>query len=127
MASSISDTVEEALVSAARTATGDDLRSVVYFSPEGFEQLYLRSDLSPDADLARFVGVERRGFDSQEAYGASELGTYRFTIRAFDHGYVTRVVVGNHGVFVTTDSLSIDRFEEVASALEGVLRREGNG
>lgn len=126
MAADGSESVGEPLVRAARTATGDDLRSVVYFTPETFEQLYLRSDLDSGADLSQFVDVERRGFHSQSTYGASELGEYRFTIRAFDRGYVTRVVVDDHGVFVTTDSLSIDRFEEVASALAGVLRR-GSG
>jgi hypothetical protein len=121
---SLSNALREELVSAARTAIGDDLRSVTYFTADGFEQVYLRADLEQDADVSRFVEVERHGFHSQEAYGTSELGTYRYTIRAFDHGYVTRVVVGGEGVFVTTDELKMDRFDEVAVTLAAVLAGE---
>jgi hypothetical protein len=37
-------------------------------------------------------------------------------------GYITRVVVGDHGVFVTTDPLHVDEFDEVATAIGSVLR-----
>ena len=43
------------LLSAARTATGDELRSLTYFTEEAVEQLYLRSDLSRTADLVGFA------------------------------------------------------------------------
>lgn len=109
------------LISAARTATGDELRSVTYFTPTGHEQLYLRRDLEAAADMGPFVANERLGFASQQTYGASELGEYRSTIRTFEYGYLTRVIVGEAGVFVTTDEMDIDRFEEVATALRRVL------
>lgn len=114
--------LRESLVRACRTAIGDDLRSIVYFTPDEHEQIYLREDLERGADIARFAENERLGFTSQETYGRSELGEYVFTIRAFTHGYVTRVILGDRGVFVTTDELSMDRFDEVAAAVRGVLR-----
>ncbi|MFC7227104.1 hypothetical protein N0B31_06790 [Salinirubellus salinus] len=114
--------VREELVRTARTVVGDELRSLTHFTEETVDQLYLRSDLDPEADLTGFAETERLGFRSQWDYGASELGDYRFTIRVFDHGYLTRVIVGNHGVFVTTDSLARTRFEELAAAIKGVLR-----
>jgi hypothetical protein len=33
----------------------------------------------------------------------------------------TRLIVDDHGAFVTTDAISIERFEEIASAVRGVL------
>ncbi|MFW6153329.1 MAG: DUF7522 family protein [Halobacteriota archaeon] len=111
----------DALVDAARAAIGDDLRSVTYFTPTEWEQIYLRDDLVRDAQLDRFVRVEREGFGERNAYGATELGSYRFTIHAFEHGYLVRVIRDGHGVFVTTDSLTMHLFEEVATALAGVL------
>lgn len=110
------------LVSAARTTVGDELRSVTYFREDEVEQLYLRSDLDRTADLVGFADNERLGFHSQVAYKGTQLGEYRFTIRVFEHGYLTRIIVGDHGVWVTTDPMRIDRFEELASALAGVLK-----
>jgi len=109
------------LTSAARTVVGDELRSVTYFSEDEVEQLYLRDDLEADADLVGFADTERLGFRSQTAYQDSELGPYQFTIRVFERGYLTRVIVGDHGAFVTTDAMARDRFEELAAALQGVL------
>lgn len=117
----ISASQRDELVSAARTTVGDELRSVTYFTEEAVDQLYLRDDLEQSADLVGFADTERLGFRSQTDYDLSELGRYRFTIRVFDQGYLTRVIVGGHGVWVTTDEMSIDRFEELASALAGVL------
>lgn len=37
------------------------------------------------------------------------------------YGYLTRVVYDQCGVWVTTDSMSMDRFEELAAALKPVL------
>jgi len=121
--SRLDDDDRDELVSACRTATGDSLRSVTYFTPAEYEQVYLRSDLERDADLESFVAVEQRGFDAEEAYRDSELGDYDFTIRVFDAGYVTRVVnpEKEDGVFVTTDALAMNGFEGVASAISGVL------
>jgi hypothetical protein len=104
-----------------RTAVGDSLRSITYFTPEAFTQLYLRSDLEADADLAGFVDHETDGFRARTAYRGSELGDYEYTIRAFENGYVTRVTGDGAGVFVTTDGLTLDRSREVASALRSLL------
>jgi hypothetical protein len=117
----VSESHAEKIVSAARTAIGDELRSAVYFTTDGHEQLYLRSGLEPDANLDAFVGNERLGFQSQHTYGDTELGEYLATIRTFEFGYLTRASVGDEGVFVTTDEMAIDRFEEVAVALQRVL------
>ncbi|WP_255170434.1 DUF7522 family protein [Natrononativus amylolyticus] len=105
-----------------RTAVGDSLRSVTYFTRDDFEQLYLRGDLSRDADLSTFIGHEWRGFKTtQTAYEGSELGDYRYTIRAFDNGFLVRVTTDREGVFVTTDGLTMKDFEEVATALGTIL------
>jgi hypothetical protein len=112
------------LVRTARSVAGDELRSAAYFDDEDVEQLYLRSDLDDEADLVGFAENERLGFRSQQAYHSTQLGDYRFTIRVFDEGYLTRVIEGDRGVWVTTDPMAIDRFEEVAAALAGVLREE---
>lgn len=121
----MSDTLSEAfageLVRASRTAVGDRLRSITYFDASGEEQLYLREDLEADADLVGFADSERRGFRSKSVYSKSELGEYRFTIRVFERGYLTRVIADGHGVFVTTDEMGRNRFEELASAVRGVL------
>jgi hypothetical protein len=109
------------LVSTARTVVGDELRSLTYFTADGVEQLYLREDLDADADLVGFADVERRGFRSQSDYDDTELGTYQFTIRAFEEGYLTRVVDDEQGVFVTTDAMSLSRFEELHAALSRLL------
>ncbi|MFB6281770.1 MAG: hypothetical protein ABEH40_07105 [Haloferacaceae archaeon] len=106
---------------ACRTAVGDTLRSITYFTRDGYRQLYLRSDLESDADLAGFVDLESDGFRANTAYRGSELGEYRYTVRAFENGYLTRVTAGDRGVFVTTDGLTIRRSEEVAEALARLL------
>lgn len=112
---------EEELVSACRTTVGDELRSITYFTADDLDQIYLRDDLERSADLVGFAEHERYGFRSQSLYEGTQLGDYRATIRMFEHGYLTRVVVGSVGVWVTTDTLSIDRFEELASVLGSVL------
>jgi hypothetical protein len=111
----------EQLTAACRTAVGDSLRSVTYYTPTAFEQVYLRSDLESDADLVGFVELESDGFRANTAYRGSELGDYDYTIRSFENGYLTRVTVGERGVFVTTDGLTLRRSEDVASALRSVL------
>ncbi|WP_336362584.1 DUF7522 family protein [Halalkalicoccus salilacus] len=111
----------EELLSVCRTVVGDELRSVTYFDEERVEQVYLRSDLSRTADLVGFADHERMGFRSQSAYRNTQLGEYEATIRMFENGFLTRVIEGEHGVWVTTDSHSIDRFEELTTALKSVL------
>ncbi len=107
--------------SVCRTTVGDELRSITYFTEEDVEQLYLRSDLEQTADLIGFADHERLGFHSQSAYRNTQLGEYQATIRMFENGFLSRVIRGPHGVWVTTDDMSIERFEELTSALESVL------
>lgn len=116
-----SDDFKDELVRSCRTTVGDGLRSVTYFDANNEEQVYLRDDLSSDADIVGFADNERLGFRSQSVYSSSELGGYQFTIRVFEQGYLTRVIAGDHGAFVTTDGLPMDRFEELASAVRTVL------
>jgi hypothetical protein len=105
-----------------RTAVGDSLRSVTFFTRDDFEQLYLREDLDQDADLTTFVGHEWRGFKTtQDAYVGSELGDYRYTIRVFENGYLIRVTTDRRGVFVTTDGLQMRDFDELSTAIQDVL------
>jgi hypothetical protein len=124
VANIVSDTLAEELRSAIRAATGDCLRSITYFSRSNFEQLYLRGDLERDADLDTFVGHEWRGFrDTQNAYQTteSELGPYKYTIRAFENGYLLRVATERAGVLITTDAINMQDFEEVAEATARLL------
>ncbi|WP_122089448.1 DUF7522 family protein [Halalkalicoccus subterraneus] len=109
------------LLSVCRTTVGDELRSITYFTEDGVEQVYLRSDLERTADLIGFAEHERMGFRSQSAYRNTQLGEYEATIRMFEHGFLTRVIEGRHGTWVTTDSMDIDRFEELSTALRKVL------
>lgn len=114
--------IADQVVTAARTAVGDSLRSVTYFSRDDFEQLYLRGDLERDADLGTFVGHEWREWETtQSAYAGSELGAHEYTIRVFENGFLVRVAVDRGGVFVTTDGLTLKDFDELASALREVL------
>lgn len=64
-----------------------------------------------------------RGFRiTKDAYEGSELGNYNCTIRVFDHGFLVRVTSDREGVFVTTDGLSMQDFESLATAIIEVLR-----
>lgn len=125
MSTALSDDDEELLVRTCRTAVGDELRSVTYFTQEDVAKLYLREDLAWDADLVGFTENERQGFRSQAVYDGSELGEYRATIRMFSEGYLTRVIVDDRGVFVTTDPMTIERFEDLAAALREALAEVG--
>jgi hypothetical protein len=118
---SVHDDLRESLVSATRTAIGDDLRSLVWFTADDHEQLYLRSDLERGADVERFVDFERHWIDAVAEYGPSELGEYTFTVRAFTNGYVVRVIEDGQGAFATTDRMPIAQFSEVSTAMRGVL------
>lgn len=110
------------LISVCRTAVGDELRSITYFTDEDVQQVYLRSDLDRTADLIGFAEIERTGFRADELYQGTQLGEYRATIRMFENGYLTRIVCDRTGVWVTTDAMSVDRFEELSSSLKSVLR-----
>jgi len=118
----VDPSLEEQLVSACRTAVGDSLRSITYFTSDAYEQVYLRSDLEADADLAASVEHESEGFDIQSAYTETELGSYQYTLRVFENGFVTRVIADDHGVFVTTDGITVRRSKEVTEAIRSTLK-----
>jgi hypothetical protein len=95
------------------------------FTPTDVDQLYLPDAIERDADLNTFVGHEWRGYrDTQAAYETSELGSVVFTVRAFENGYLLRVATERRGVLITTDGLSMQSYEEIAEALERVLREK---
>ncbi|MFP8954641.1 hypothetical protein ACLI4Z_16990 [Natrialbaceae archaeon A-arb3/5] len=109
------------LIDACRAVVGEELRSITYFSEETVEQVLLRDDLERAADLTEFADRERRGFGSGSTYSNTELGEYGATIRMFEHGYLVRVIREKHGVWVTTDDLSMGRFEDLTDELAAVL------
>lgn len=118
----LTDSLADQLVRVARTATGDRLRSVTYFTRTDYDQLYLRDDLEQDADVMSFIGHEWHDFkNTRNAYQSSELGGYRHTIRVFENGFLLRITTERDGVFVTTDGLTMSDFEAVASAVLSVL------
>jgi len=116
--------LDQQLRRSARTAAGDRLRSLTYFTDDDHEQVYLRSDLDADADLSAFVARARDGFDAADAYKGTELGDYRYTIRRFEHGSVVRVTAEESGAIATAEGLTVERCEEIASALHSVLASE---
>ena len=124
----------EEIATTCRTGIGDTLRSVIHFTPDASELLYLRSDLyGGDHELAMereavFVENERLGFDTHETYRrfdeegfAPVIGEYELTIRAFSDGFVSRVIVGDDGILLTSDNLPIADFEDVAVSLRKQL------
>jgi hypothetical protein len=122
MGALLPDETIDSIVSLCRTAVGDNLRSVTYFTRDDFDQLYLRDDLDRDADLMSFIGHEWHDFrTTQDVYTDSELGAYTYTIRAFENGYLIRVTTDHDGVFITADGVATDRLEEVTTALEEIL------
>ncbi|MFB6113849.1 MAG: hypothetical protein ABEJ58_07070 [Halodesulfurarchaeum sp.] len=118
----IGEEAAEQLVRTCRTASGDNLRSITYFTPTEYDQLYLRQDLDRDADISTFIGAEMHSFKLvQDAYRESELGEHEFTIRSFENGYLLRVASENEGIFVTTDSITLQEFDSIATALTKTL------
>jgi hypothetical protein len=117
----VDEGLESRLVAATRTAVGDSLRSLTYFTADAYEQVYLRAGLESDADLAGFVEHESVGFRARTAYHGSELGEYRYTVRAFQNGFLVRVTEDDHGVFFTVDDISLRSAEEAAEAVSRVL------
>lgn len=110
------------LVRTARTVMGERCRSVTYFTRDDYEQVYLREDLERDADLSSFIGVEWREAEiTGDAYKHTELGDHLYTLRAFENGYLVRVTTSHDGVFVTTDGITLQGFDEVSSALSSLL------
>ncbi|WP_299265925.1 DUF7522 family protein [Halorientalis sp.] len=118
----VDEAFADKLVTTARTAAGDSLRSLTYFTRSNFEQLYLRDDLERDADLDSFIGHEWRGFkNTTDAYQGTELGEYRYTIRVFENGFLLRVTSDRDGVFLTTDGATIRDFNSYVTAIKEIL------
>ena len=117
----LSDNEIENLVDACTEVAGGAVRSIVYFTTSEYDQIYLRDYLSADADIRAFVENEREGFDRIVTHEGSELGRYEFTIRRFHEGYLVQVVSGEHGVFVTTNQLHIEQYDQLADAIEQAL------
>lgn len=115
--------LDEELEAACRTAVGDRLRAIVYFTADDHRLVYLRDDIENTESLDKFLANERLGLTAQEAYDDPELGAYHSTIRTFEKGYLTRVISGDHGVFVTTDEMEIERFRDLAEAAESILEQ----
>ncbi|KAB1187939.1 MULTISPECIES: hypothetical protein [Haloferax] len=136
----VSQAFTDAIVSTCRTTLGDSLRSVVYFTRDDFETLYIRQDLyGGDEEMARaakerLVENERAAFGPHETYSKTrddssdltrtEFGEYEFTLRIFSEGFVGRAVIGDHGVIVTTDELELSEFEEMEVAICQILEEE---
>jgi roadblock/LC7 domain-containing protein len=114
--------LDEELEAACRTAVGDRLRAIVYFTAGDHRLVYLRDDIQNTESLDTFLANERLGLTAQEAYDDPELGDYQSTIRTFQKGYLTRVISGDHGVFVTTDEMEIERFRDLAEAARSILK-----
>jgi hypothetical protein len=138
--------LESEIVAICRTAVGDALRSVVHFTRSDSELLYLRSDLYGDdrrraiEAKASLIERERVGFTAAEGYEPGAVdgvgdarpysagagsdpvrGDYAFTVRVFTDGFVCRIIVGDHGLLLTAEDLDVERVEEVAVALRGLL------
>ena len=117
-----SDGRADRIVEPCLEQAGDRLRSVTYFTGTDYEQLYLRDDLTQDADLTTFIGLEWRESDiTENAYHGTELGEHVYTLRRFENGYLLRVASEHHGVFVTLDGLELADFDDLASVLDDVV------
>ena len=117
----LAEEYEERLLRACRAALGDELRSLTYFTPDASEHIYLREDLERGEDPLAYVMNEQHGFEEQQTYEWSELGDYRFTVRAFANGHIVRVIVGDHGAYATTDATEMSRFAELAESMGAIL------
>jgi hypothetical protein len=129
----IDDRQAESIVSATRTGLGDELRSVMYFTPSSFDLLYVRKDLYPSDEAARarkaqLVQLERVGFAERPVRNAiahsddgPDIGPYDFTVRFHEEGFVVRVLAGDAGVLFTTDAMDSGAFREAVTAIRGVL------
>lgn len=134
----IDQSFAESVVAAARTSVGDDLRSVVYFTPAAFDVLYVRSDLYESPAAARpakagLVEFERVGFAERRersalsARGATPtVGPYEFTVRFHADGFVVRVLTATAGVLLTVDDVDVAAFEDAVAAIRGFLEGDGD-
>ena len=118
----LTDARADQLKTACRSAIGDDCRSVTYFDATNYMQVYLRGDLERDADLMSIIGHEWHDYKTTtDAYAGSELGTYRYSIRVFENGFLVRVGIADSGVFVTTDGLKLKDFDSLVATISELL------
>lgn len=117
----LSDDDMDHLVDACIEVADDAVRSIVYFTETDFDQIYLRDYLSADADIQAFVENERVGFDRVATHERSELGRYEYTIRRFREGYLVRILSGEHGVYVTTNQMPIEQYDQLADKIKQEL------
>jgi len=117
----ISDETAEEIVRTCRAAIGDEVRNVTFITEDDYDVHYVREDVDADTEATGFIEAEQRGFASQRTYGWSDMGEYVFTIRAFEDGYIGRVIVGDQGVYVTADALTVDSFTDAAESIRDLL------
>lgn len=117
----ISDALTERVIESATDVAGDALRSIVYFTEDDFDQIFLRDYLSAEADIGAFVTNEREGFNRVPTHEGSELGRFQYALQRFESGFLVRVIRGEQGVFVTTNRMSMDRFDELADRIDAAL------
>ena len=128
--------VADSVVSTARTSIGDTLRSVIYFTPSAMDLLYVRRDLYDSSQRAveaksRLVEFERVGFAEAPVRTAlsppanpDSIGSYEFTVRVHDEGFVVRILAADDGVILTTDDMDVDAFDDTAVAITKFLREQ---
>ena len=121
MVEELSDETAEEIVRTCRAAIGDEVRNVTYISQDDYEFLYLRDDVDRADEETGFIDAEQRGFASQRTYGWSDLGDYEYTIRKFENGYIGRIIVGDSGIFVTADALTIETFTDAAESIQELV------
>jgi len=125
--------VADSVVSTARASIGDTLRSVIYFTPSAMDLLYVRRDLYESRQRAveaksRLVEFERVGFAEAPVRTAlsppanpDSIGSYEFTVRVHDEGFVVRILAADDGVILTTDDMDMDAFDDAAVAVSKLL------
>lgn len=123
----------DSVISIARTSVGDTLRSVIYFTTDEMDLLYVRADLYESRQGAlevksRLVEFERAGFDEAPIRSVlsvpqepESIGEYNFTVRIHDDGYVLRVLGDDAGVILTTDEMDVEAFEDAAVAITKLI------
>ncbi|RLM53533.1 hypothetical protein DVK02_13755 [Halobellus sp. Atlit-31R] len=126
----------DSVVTTVRTGLGDTLRSVIAFSPSGFDVLYIRSDLYDSPEQVReakgqLVEFERVGFAEApirtaiaETESRATIGPYAFTVRFHEEGFVVRQIVDDFGILFTTDSMDVRAFTETAVSIQSLLGDE---
>ena len=117
----LSDETAEEILRTCRAAIGDEVRNVTFIAEDDYDIYYVRDDVDAAGEETGFIEAEQRGFASQRTYGWSDMGDYVFTIRAFEDGYIGRVIVGDRGVYVAADALTVDSFTDAADSIRNLL------